>query len=225
MVDPCGAGAGRGPGRRQPRRAPTPTRTSTPASRSRAMPAPATFGSGSASATTTRTTPAASSASAQGGVRPWWEQGSRVTQAVAPAVSTPDSAAAASATASACNPPAGWVAPSNSDPSAVWSTQPTHGLGGVSARTDAPSCRARVMRSRSVAVVMSSPGPAGPRAGTTMATSTRLACRASSLPSGLSPSAPGSHRIGRPTGCEEVRGLHRRSGLPPNPARVCSVVL
>ena len=35
-------------------------------------------------ATTTRRIPAASSASLQGGVRPWWQQGSRVTTAVPP---------------------------------------------------------------------------------------------------------------------------------------------
>ena len=156
-------------------------------------------------------------ASAHGGVRPWCEQGSSVTHAVAPARSCPP--AAPMAAASACGPPTGCVAPSNRVPSAASITQPTQGFGGVDARTDAASSRARAMGCVSAAVVMSSPGPAGPRAGTTTR-STRIDHVPSSLPSGLSPSAPGSHRIGRPTGREEVRGLHRRSGLPPNPARV-----
>ena len=47
-------------------------------------PGPATSGSGSSMATTTRPTPASMRASAHGGVRPWCEHGSRVTQAVAP---------------------------------------------------------------------------------------------------------------------------------------------
>ena len=58
--------------------------TSMPAARIRATPAPATCGFGSATATTTRATPALISASQQGGVRPWWLQGSSETQAVAP---------------------------------------------------------------------------------------------------------------------------------------------
>ena len=43
------------------------------------MPRPATWGSGSSTPTTTRRTPAAMMASVQGGVRPWWAHGSRVT--------------------------------------------------------------------------------------------------------------------------------------------------
>ena len=45
----------------------------------RSSPRPATRGSGSVRAATTRITPASSRASAQGGVRPWWAQGSRDT--------------------------------------------------------------------------------------------------------------------------------------------------
>ena len=51
---------------------------------------------------TTRATPAATRASAQGGVRPWWEQGSRVQTTVAPRAASP---AAARAIASACGRP------------------------------------------------------------------------------------------------------------------------
>src|SRR5690606_3614859 len=152
-------------------------------------------------------------------------QGSSVTHTWAPAVSAPAARTAARATASAWGPPTGSVAPSKRRPSAVSSTQPTQGLGGVDARTAAARRLASAIRSWSV-LLMSvltvivlgrlergrarrrrpRPAPCWPLA-------------PSSLPSGLSPSAPGSHRIGRPTGCEEVRGLHRRSGLPPNPAR------
>ena len=58
--------------------------------------------SGSAQPMTTRATPAATRASAQGGVRPWWEQGSRVHTTVAPRAASP---AAARAIASACGRP------------------------------------------------------------------------------------------------------------------------
>ncbi len=71
--------SGRGPAGRATSSAHTPTETSTPASRSRSMPAPRTRGSGSSMPTTTRRTPAAIRASAHGGVRPWWQHGSRVT--------------------------------------------------------------------------------------------------------------------------------------------------
>ena len=53
--------------------------TLTPAARSRLMPAPLTARLGSPSAMTTRAMPASIKASAQGGVRPWCEQGSSVT--------------------------------------------------------------------------------------------------------------------------------------------------
>ena len=50
-----------------------------PASVQHAPALPATSGLGSRIAATTRATPASISASAQGGVRPWWLQGSSVT--------------------------------------------------------------------------------------------------------------------------------------------------
>jgi hypothetical protein len=53
--------------------------TVTPAARSRSLPCPATSGFGSAMALKTRAMPARASASQQGGVRPWWAQGSSVT--------------------------------------------------------------------------------------------------------------------------------------------------
>ena len=57
----------------------TPTTTSTPDSRNKPIPRPATFGKGSTQATTTRGMPERRIKSAQGGVLPWCEQGSRVT--------------------------------------------------------------------------------------------------------------------------------------------------
>ena len=56
-----------------------PDLTAMPAAAMRRWPSPATCGLGSSSADTTRAMPAAMMASAQGGVRPWWEQGSKVT--------------------------------------------------------------------------------------------------------------------------------------------------
>ena len=50
-----------------------------PAARKRANPCPDTRGSGSTMAATTRETSAAIKASVQGGVRPKWQQGSRLT--------------------------------------------------------------------------------------------------------------------------------------------------
>ena len=55
------------------------TSTSMPASRKLRKPSPATSGLGSSMGATTRATPACISASAQGGVRPWCEHGSRLT--------------------------------------------------------------------------------------------------------------------------------------------------
>ena len=57
----------------------SPDSTRMPATRSIARPRPFTSGFGSSSAATTRATLAAASASAHGGVRPWWLQGSSVT--------------------------------------------------------------------------------------------------------------------------------------------------
>src|SRR5271167_2379037 len=97
------------------------------------MPRPDTFSSGSSMPTTTRATPAAMMASLQGGVRPWWTQGSRVTYNVAPLAASP---AAAKALTSACGPPGAAVAPANTDPpsgpaSGGTTTLPTQGLGAV----------------------------------------------------------------------------------------------
>ena len=61
-----------------------PASAAMPASRSFRSPLPATWGFGSCIAATTRATFAAIKASAHGGVRPWWLQGSRDTYAVAP---------------------------------------------------------------------------------------------------------------------------------------------
>ena len=74
-----------------------------PSSRRIPRPRPAAFGVGSSDATTTREIPAAAIASVQGGVRPWWQQGSSDTYIVDPAGS---SSHAASATRSACGSPA-----------------------------------------------------------------------------------------------------------------------
>ena len=57
----------------------TPTTTSTPASRRMAMPRPCTFAKGSMQPTTTRRMPERTMSVAQGGVRPKWAQGSRLT--------------------------------------------------------------------------------------------------------------------------------------------------
>ena len=57
----------------------TPTVTSTPASRRMAMPRPCTFAKGSMQPTTTRRMPERTMSVAQGGVRPKWAQGSRLT--------------------------------------------------------------------------------------------------------------------------------------------------
>ena len=162
-------------------------------------------------------TPAATSASAHGGVRPWCEQGSRVTHAVAPRrscapgrVEGDDLGVRAAHRVrwrprTRCRPrprsrsrPTGW---GGSTPAR---TRRARGLGPCAGCRLRRSCRLRGLRGRARE---RRPRPTG------------VGHVPSSLPSGLSPSAPGSHRIGRPTGCEEVRGLHRRSGLPPNPAR------
>ncbi len=59
--------------------------------------------------------------------------------------------------------PTGRVAPSKTRPPAVSTTQPTQGFGDVAARTDAAKASARVIRSVSVAAVMSSPVRRGAR--------------------------------------------------------------
>jgi len=57
----------------------SPERVTIPAAFSVACPSPRTFGFGSCIAETTSATPAAINASVHGGVRPWWQHGSRVT--------------------------------------------------------------------------------------------------------------------------------------------------
>ena len=65
--------------RAAPARAPSAIVTSTPSSRRIPSPRPLAFSVGSSEATTTRLMPAATIASVQGGVSPWWQQGSSET--------------------------------------------------------------------------------------------------------------------------------------------------
>ncbi len=83
------------------------------------------------------------SASAHGGVRPWWLQGSRETYTVAPST---DSFAAASARASACGSPARSCQPSAITRPSFTITQPTLGLGVDVLRPRSVSARARTMK-------------------------------------------------------------------------------
>ena len=71
------------------------------------------------------------------------------TAGVAPLARPPAEARAA---ASACGPPGGAVAPSNTVPSSLMSTQPTHGLGDAVALTVAASSIARRMAASSCPV-------------------------------------------------------------------------
>ena len=82
---------------------PSATTTSIPSSRRIPRPRPEAFSVGSSEATTTRASPASRIASVQGGVWPWWQQGSSETYSVAPRTSA--SPQAASAARSACGPP------------------------------------------------------------------------------------------------------------------------
>src|SRR5581483_5631675 len=88
-------------------------------------------GLGSRTPIPTRSTPARTSASAHGPVRPTWLHGSSVTYTVAPRA-LPSSLASASA--SACAPPGGWVKPVASTFPARTITAPTGGLGRVRPR-------------------------------------------------------------------------------------------
>ena len=97
--------------------------TSTPPSRRMPGPRPAAFSVGSSDAITTRAMPASRIASTQGGWRPSWAQGSRVTYIVAPAGSAPRSAQSASAARSACR-----------SPSAAWNPSPRTSPRGRSTR-------------------------------------------------------------------------------------------
>ena len=99
-----------------------------PAVRSRSIPPPATLGFGSTLQHTTRATPAAINASAQGGVRPVWLQGSKLTYTVAPRACDP---AARNAMTSACASPARACQPSPSMRPSWAITQPTRGFGSV----------------------------------------------------------------------------------------------
>jgi hypothetical protein len=191
----------------------TPVTTSTPADRNAAAP-PAAAGVGSSTAITTRRTPAATSASAHGPVRPVWLHGSSVTTAVPPRARSP---ARASATISACGPPAyAWKPSPTSSPAALSSTQPTTGLGLVVPRPPAASAIARHIASSSVTIVVPPRRGGGTRqrgggeprvrqTPTRPGTPRRARPIPRCLPSGLSgrssigqPSAPESHRVHRP---------------------------
>ena len=86
-------------------------------------------------------TPAAISASAQGPVRPWWLQGSRVTYAVAPRARGP---ACFRATISAWSRRSYSWKPSPTTASSRTSTQPTAGLGEARP-TDCSACSQRTL--------------------------------------------------------------------------------
>ena len=87
---------------------------------------PATSGLGSMLPTTTRRMPAARMASVQGGWRPVWQQGSKVTYSTAPAGSSRQSARAAR---SAWSPPHRSCHPRPMTHPSFTSTGPTSGLG------------------------------------------------------------------------------------------------
>ena len=219
----CGGGAGTARGRRAAASAPTPTSTSMPAARSRAKPAPATCGSGSSSATTTRATPASISASAHGGVRPWWAHGSSVTYAVAPRARSPASRSAAT---SACAP-AGRLGRALADDLAVADEHAADPRvrrgaaagGGAGEPAPAPSPR---RRARSLTRVR----PAGrgdddaarprtprERARPPRTASTPSPIRTLTVGPGISPGR-------RPAGCRGVRGLTAGRDLHPDPEGV-----
>ena len=81
---------------------------------------------------TTRAMPASIKASAQGGVRPWCEQGSSVTTAVLPLMDAPRACASRRAMTSACGPPACCVKRfADHLTVAVSKQQPTRGLGSL----------------------------------------------------------------------------------------------
>ncbi len=138
--------------------APGPTSTARPAARSCSSP-PAASGFGSWVATTTRRIPAATMAGTQGGVFPWWTQGSRVTYSVAPRALLP---AALSASISAWGPPNCRWAPSPTMASERTTTAPTIGLGDVCPQPARASSSARPMNAASV----SARGWSGARAST-----------------------------------------------------------
>ena len=189
------------------------------------MPRPATWSSGSSSATTTRVTPASIRAVAQGPVRPWWAQGSRVTYAVAPRAGRRPRVERGDLGVRAAR--AGRWRPPPRPRRRGRRTQPTQGFGGGAAADglgegDRPGHRLRV--------VHLGPFRPGRRAGP----GTR-GVRAHPLPSGLSPSAPASNRIGATTGGRGLAGSrradrspldgYRRSGLTPTPRGLVRTVV
>src|SRR3984893_18016185 len=114
-----------------------------PAARSRLWPWPATSGLGSSSADTTRAIPAAMTASAQGGVLPWCEQGSSVTYMVAPRAVSP---ARRNASTSAWGRPPGWVQPRPTMTPSLTITAPTAGFGHVRPSPRLPRDSASAMK-------------------------------------------------------------------------------
>ncbi len=196
----------------------SPTLTSMPAARSRSKPLPRTRGSGSSIAATTRVTPAAMSASVQGGVRPWWLHGSRLTYSVAPRAPGP---ACARAAASACGWPAPRCHPSPTTCPFWTSTAPTSGLGAV-----CPAARAASRRTRPI-TRDHPPLAATPRGWTVPTARAGMHAPCARHPSHIRtiPSAPDSHRCpafgplalargARPRGCiEGIAWHHRRSGF------------
>ena len=82
-------------------RSPSIVSTSMPSSRKIPSPRPEALSVGSSEATTTRLMPAATIASVQGGVLPWWQQGSSVTYMVAPTGSVVQALSAATSAWSA----------------------------------------------------------------------------------------------------------------------------
>ena len=133
------------------------TTTSTPAARRRSKPCPATSGLGSVLVATTRLIPAAINASQHGPVRPWWEQGSSVTYAVAPTTEFPLAVASRNAMISAWKLPTRWVWPlPKALPLGATITQPTRGLGEVMCNADLASPTALSSEAHSSLLVTSS---------------------------------------------------------------------
>src|SRR5882724_6467751 len=131
-----------------------PASTVIPARSSASVPWPLTRGLGSCTAKTTRPMRASIKAFTQGGVRPKWLQGSRVTYAVAPATG---SLAARRAATSACASPARSCQPSAMIRSPLAMTQPTRGFGCVVSKPRSASANARVIASRSNSLNITSP--------------------------------------------------------------------
>ena len=121
----------------------SPVSTLTPCRRNLSTPAPETRGFGSSSETTHRRTPASTSALAHGGVAPVWEQGSRVTYAVAPCDEIP---ALASASASACGRPPLAVRPDPTSRPARTRMQATGGFGQDCPMERRARCRQRAIQ-------------------------------------------------------------------------------